>query len=954
MTMNYLLRKHLTTAWLVLLAPLWLLAQPNLSEKLPVDGKVTIGKLDNGLTYYIRQNKKPEKKVELRLVVNAGSLQEDDDQQGLAHMAEHMAFNGTKNFKENDIISYLQSIGVGFGNDLNAYTSFNETVYMLPIPIDKKENLSKGFQILEDWAHQVTYTDKDIDDERNVILEESRLGQGAGERMRRQWLPGLLAGSKYAVRLPIGLDSIIQHFPNDAIRRFYREWYRPDLMAVMVVGDITLQEAEAYIKKHFAHIKMPANPRPRVLEPLLPYQQSNAVVVTDKEATSYSTSIYFSARKTEPSTTLGEYRDDIVRSIFASLINQRLQELTQQANPPFLSAGMGYSDLVRGYEQPYLFVANGNNDAKKSVASALEELERVKRFGFTEAELDRVKKRLMASMERQHNERDKQESEDLIEEYIRHYLEGEAIPGIENEFKYYQALMPGITLADINKKAKAFAEESGNFFAMHLGPDADDKSKLPTPEELVALPLAAAKKDVKPYEEKAIAENLLAALPKPGKVVKETTDAKWGTTTWELSNGIKVTLKPTTLKNDQILMGARRPGGSGNYGAADKLNVNYATAVADAMGAGAFSPTDLQKALSGKVASARTILGPTFDGLSGSSSVKDLETMLQLLHLKTMYPRIDTGLYQSFVQRNKAQMTFAMASPQTAFIDSLIKRLYDNHPNAPIAVPRPEYFDAINMDRALEIYQERFADFTGMHFVFVGSLDLPTVKPLVETYLGSLPVSGKATNWKDNGVRFTKGKQQLDFYKGKAEQSLIFAVYSGEIRHSEALEMQAEAISEILNIRIIEELREKIQGIYSGGSNASVSKLPYQGYQFLFQLPCGPDKIDTLLYAMNTEIELLKKNGPRIEDLNKVKQQWIEAHKTSLQENGTWLSQMLQGIFPGAEADRFLNYEKYVNALTIKDIQRTANLIFDGKNVLTAILRPEAKQEKAADGGGGQ
>lgn len=952
--MNQKLYRQLLTACWLLLAPLVLLAQPNLSEALPVDSKVKIGKLDNGLTYYIRQNKMPEKKVELRLVVNAGSLQEDDDQQGLAHMAEHMAFNGTKNFKENDIISYLQSIGVGFGNDLNAYTSFNETVYMLPIPIDKKENLEKGFQILEDWAHQVTYTDKDIDDERNVILEESRLGQGAGERMRRQWLPGLLAGSKYAVRLPIGIDSIIQHFKNDAIRRYYRDWYRPDLMAVVVVGDIAPQEAEDMIKKHFAHIKMPANPRPRVLEPLPPYNQSNAVVVTDKEATSYSTSIYYSARKTEPSTTLGQYRDDIVKSIFSSLINQRLQELTQQANPPFLSAGLGYSDLVRGYEQPTLYVANGTSDARKSLEAALEEIEKVKRFGFTAPELDRVKKRIMASMERMHNERDKLESEDLVEEYIRHYLEGEAIPGIENEYKYYQQLMPGITLDDINKMAKQFAEESGNFFAMHLGPDPDANTKLPTAAELVALPQEAAKKDVKPYEEKAVAENLLAALPKKGSVVKETKDAKWGTTTWELSNGVKVTLKPTTLKNDQVLMGARRPGGSGNYGAADKLNVNYATAIADAMGAGDFSPTDLQKALSGKVASARTVLGPTFDGFSGSSSVKDIETMFQLLHLKALYPRVDTGLYRSFVQRNKAQMTFAMASPQTAFIDSLIKRLYDNHPNAPIAVPRPEYFDAIDMDRAMAIYNERFADFTGMHFVMVGSLNLDSLKPLVETYLGSLPASGKKYTWKDNGVRYAKGKQQLDFYKGQAEQSLIFAVHSGEIKHSEAMEMQAEAVSEILNIRIIEELREKIQGIYSGGSNASVSKLPYEGYQFLFQLPCGPDKIDTLLLAMNTEIELLKKNGPRVEDLNKVKQQWIEAHKTSLQENGTWLNKILQGVFPGGDADRFLNYEKYVNALTVQDVKRAANLLFTGKNVLTAILRPEAKQEKAAGSGGGQ
>jgi zinc protease len=313
-----------------------LTAQTSLTDPLPIDNKVKIGKLENGLTYYIRQNKKPEQKVELRLVINAGSILEDDDQQGLAHMAEHMAFNGTKNFKENEIISYLQSIGVGFGNDLNAYTSFNETVYMLPIPTDKAGNVEKGFQILEDWAHQVTYNDIDINDERNVILEESRAGQGAQERMRRKWLPGLFAGSNYANRLPIGVDSIIKTFKPDAIRRFYTDWYRPELMAVVVVGDIDEAKAEALVKKHFAHIANPANPRPRNIPSLPPYKSNNAIVVTDKEATNYSLSVYYSAQPSTPSTTLGAYKEDIIRQLFAGLINRRLAELTQKENPPFL------------------------------------------------------------------------------------------------------------------------------------------------------------------------------------------------------------------------------------------------------------------------------------------------------------------------------------------------------------------------------------------------------------------------------------------------------------------------------------------------------------------------------------------------------------------------------------------------------------------------------------------
>ena len=938
----------------ILCAGISLNAQKNPNDPLPVDPKVKIGKLDNGLTYYIRQNKKPEQKVELRLVINAGSILEDDDQQGLAHMAEHMAFNGTKNFKENDIISYLQSIGVGFGNDLNAYTSFDETVYMLPIPTDKPGNVEKGFQILEDWAHQVSYNTKDINDERNVILEESRQGQGADERMRRKWLPGLLSGSKYANRLPIGIDSIIKNFNPDAIRRFYKEWYRPNLMAIIVVGDIDPAEAEKMVKKHFAGIKNPTNARDRSIEDLKPYSKSKGVVVTDKEATNYSASVYFSPKKTDQSSTLNGYKEDIVRSLFSSLINQRMRELTQKANPPFLAAGLGFETIARGYELPFVTVFVGENDVKDALPAALLELERAKRFGFTETELDRLKKSTIAGIERQFNERDKSESETFVEEYIRHFLEGEAIPGIENEFNYYKLLLPEIKLADLNAYSKSAIATNDPFFAMFMGPDEEDKSKLPSEDDIIAITNSVAKMEVKPYEEKAIAEKLLSKMPKPGKIVKESKDNIWDATVWELSNGVKVTLKKTDLKNDQILLGARRAGGTSNYGIKDKYNANYATAVVDAMGIGEFSPTDLQKALSGKVASARVVLSGTFDGFSGSSSVKDAETMLQLLYLRATAPRMDTSLFRSFLQRNKSQMTFAMANPQTAFVDTVINTLYNNHPMAPVAVPRPEYFDKIDLDRAMQIYKEHFGDASGMEFVIIGSIDIEAMRSLVETYIGGLPSTGKKFEWKDEGVRFLKGNRELNFSKGQAPQSLIFSFYTGETPYSEDLELKANAVSEILNIRIIEELREKIQGIYSGGSNAAMEKIPYENYQFVFQLPCGPEKVDTLLFAMKTEISNLKKDGPNAKDLDKVKQQWIEAYKTSLQDNSTWLNRILRDRYPGANADRFLNYEKYVNAITSKDVQEAAKIVLSDKNVFTAVLRPEASTKKEEKSGGGQ
>lgn len=391
---------HAHTRWLLLLMGVFVLqhaaAQLNTQGKLPVDAKVKIGKLPNGLTYYIRQNKKPEQKVELRLVLNAGSIQEDDDQQGLAHMAEHMAFNGTTHYKKNEIVSFLQNIGVGFGNDLNAYTSFDETVYILPIPTDKPGNLEKGFQVLEDWAHNVTYLDDDINGERAIILEESRMGKGANDRIFRKIYPHLFEGSKYAKRLPIGIDSIIKNFPVNNIRRFYKEWYRPDLMAVIVVGDIDPLKAEAMVKKHFTGLTNPGTERKREYADVPPYTSSKAMVVTDKEATNYRVAINYPATKKEASVTVGDYRKDLIEQMFVSMLNERLQELSQKENPPFLYAGADFDSYARGYQSFNAMAAAGTGDVQRATNVLAEEIERVKRFGFTAAELERAKKSTLA------------------------------------------------------------------------------------------------------------------------------------------------------------------------------------------------------------------------------------------------------------------------------------------------------------------------------------------------------------------------------------------------------------------------------------------------------------------------------------------------------------------------------------------------------------------------------
>lgn len=914
--------------------------------KLTIDPNVKIGKLANGLTYYIRANKKPEKKVELRLAVNAGSILEDDDQQGLAHMTEHMAFNGTKNFKKNDIISYLQSIGVGFGSDLNAYTSFDETVYMLPIPTDKPGNIEKGFQILEDWAHNVSFFNEDIDGERNIILEESRTGKGAEDRMFKKVYPSLFAGSKYASRLPIGIDSIIKTFKHDAIRRFYKDWYRPNLMAVIVVGDIDVAKAEALIKKHFAGIKNPVKERARTNFPVPAYAKDTALVITDKEATMYNSFIVYSTYPKKEATTVNDYKNDIIENIFSTIVNQRLRELTQKENPPFLGASVGFDSYAKGYASFQAQASNGSGNIGKSVEALMDEVERVKRFGVTQAELDRAKTNLLTSMERMNKEKDKTQSANFVDEYLRNFLTNEPIPGIEAEYNLYKQILPTITIADVNAVSNKLKEHK-NFVAVTAGPDASEDVVLPTEQELLSIVKnASSKKDLKPYEEKAVASTLLKTEPKAGKIVATTKDALLGTTTYTLSNGVKVTLKKTDFKNDQILMSAKRFGGLGNYDVADKYNASFLTSVISSMGIGDFSPTDLRKALTGKTASVSPSFGQTTDGFSGSSSVKDFETMLQLLNLYVNTPRKDTSLFKSFIQKSKSQTKFMMANPQVTFIDSFYNTMFNKNPLAPVAIPKGEYYDAVNLDRCLEIYKERFGDVSDMNFVFVGSLpEEKTTEELIEKYIASLPVSGKKFNYKDNGLRTAEGKIDIVVHKGKEEKALILAVYSGETPYSEDLALKAEAISEVLNIKIIEELREKIQGIYGGGIYSSLTKYPYSNYNYIAQLPCGPEKVDTLIIALNNEINNIKKQGPSAENLNKVKQQWIEQYKTQVKENGTWLSNLQSIIVEGESADRFINYEKYVNALTAEQLKATANLLFNGKNIITAVLKPEEKKD---------
>lgn len=915
-------------------------AQQSPTDPLPIDPQVRTGKLSNGLTYYIRRNVKPEKKVELRLAVNAGSILEEDDQQGLAHFTEHMAFNGSSHFKKNDIVSFLQSIGVKFGADLNAYTGFDETVYILPIPTEKKENVEKAFQILEDWASTIAFEGAEIDKERGVVLEESRLGKGAEDRMFRVVYPKMFQGSKYASRLPIGKDDVLKNFAHDAIRRFYRDWYRPDLMAVAVVGDIDVNEMEQMIKKHFEKLKNPAKTRARAQESVPARTQSEGLVVTDKEATNHVLNIYYPYQVAKSTTTFADYRTSVVRRLFTSMLAQRIQELTQKADPPFIFGGNFIGGYARGYEayQSAAYLSKAGIEA--AVKALVQENERARKFGFTAAELERTKKTVLKSMERLYNEREKTESSSLVDEYVRHFLEKEPIPGIENEYKYYSTMLEGITLDEVNQHAaKTIPAPGEKKLVVLTGPEKADFA-IPTGDALLAMVEQAAAADITAYTEKAVATSLLDKTPVAGKITGEKTNAALGTTELTLSNGIKVILKPSDFKNDQVVFSATRFGGQYLFDVKDRTNALFAANVVGQMGVGNFSPNDLRKVLAGKNASVSPRLSNIAEGLNGQSSTADVESLMQLIYLYFTQPRLDQELFKSFVSKQQAMYQNMTANPQFIYQDTLVRTLYKNHPWAP-RVSTPEMFGQIDVNRALAIYKERFGDAHDFTFVFVGKFDINAIKPYIATYLASLPATTKKSTFKDVGLRATSGPLVKEVKKGTEPKSFITLLWNGEATFSDNENLKMQALSEVLNIKIIESLREDMGGIYGGGVYAQLSKNPYGSYSVGVSLPCGPENVDKLIKAAFAEIDKVRTNGPTADDLAKVKETWKQQYLVNIKDNNYWLRQLIQSVENGTDAAQILTYEKRIEALTAKDVQDAAKKYMDTGKCVQIILNPE-------------
>lgn len=908
-----------------------------MNDPIPVDPKVAKGTLENGMTYYVRSNSEPQNRAELFLVVKAGSVDEDEDQKGLAHFAEHMAFNGTENFPKHELIQYFESIGMEFGPEINAYTSFDETVYMLKVPLDSSVYMDKGLQVLYDWACQITDSDEEIENERGVIREEWRGGRNANFRMQQEWLPVFLHDSKYADRLPIGEIDIIENAPPEALRRFRNDWYRPDLMALVVVGDFDRQEMVETIRDRFSQIPLPENARKKEYFEIPPHEETLVSITTDKEA-QYPIAFVFSKHPLNKTRTVGDYRRSIMHNLYNAMINNRLAEKTQQAEPPFIIGQSAFSEMFGPISVYQSVAVCHNGKIEEGLRAVLLENERVRKYGFTETELERQKKALMSQIEKSYNERDKQKSIQFADEYKRNFLmTEEPIPGIEKEYAYYNTFLSGISLNEVNSLAEKWITEE-NRVVVVTAPEMEGM-EVPGKEDLFALLQEVSKAEVEPYEDAVANVPLVAEEPWPGKVVQEEKRAEVDALEWTLENGAKVIVMPTDFKEDEILFSAWSPGGYSLYLPDDDVSANLTAAIMEMSGVAGFDKITLDKMLSDKVFSLSPYIQELREGFSGDASVNDVETMLQMVYLYFTRPRFDETSYQSYMTRMKGMLQNKSASPEAAFRDTLSFVLADYHERArPMTV---ELLEEADFKRIRQIGQERFRNAADFTFFFVGSIDTAALKPLVEKYIGGIPALEEKEQWNDLNIDPPGGVVARTVRKGQEDKSLQGLVFHGEFDYSSEKTVELDALGRILSTRLLEVIREDKSGVYSIGAYPSFSKFPDEEYTISISYGTDPQKVEELKEAVFHEIKDFIENGPGGDELEKAKEKMLREREISLRENRFWLN-ILSNTYYLKQGDfsTFGNYNNLVNSLTVESLQKAFATYFDFENYVDVVLKP--------------
>jgi zinc protease len=855
-----------------------------------------------------------------------------------------MAFNGTTNLPGKTIINYLETIGVKFGANLNAYTSLDETVYnMSNVPVSREGIIDTCLLVLHDWSSGIALQTEEIDKERGVIHEEWRTGQGADMRMWETLLPEMYPGSRYGHRLPIGLIDVIDNFKPEELRAYYKKWYRPDLQAVIVVGDVNVDQIAQKITKLFADIPAPVNPAERVYFPVPDNDEPIVSLASDVEATNVSVQLFYKhdGLPEELKPTQVALVMSYMKSMIHIMIRARLNELLQQPEPPFVYATVYDDDFFVAKTKEALtgYAVVKEDGIEDGLGTLVREIERAKRFGFTPSEYERAKSNFLSMIENSYNEREKQKSRSYAQEYVRHFEDAEVIPGIEFEYTFYNQIAPVITIEQINQTMAGLVSEKNIVIAI-TGPK---KEGLTYPSKAALLDVLAKTKaeDITPYTETVSNEPLVPETPTPGKVTGEMTDKTFGATVWTLSNGAKVVVKPTDFKDDQIVFKAMSPGGTSLADDKDATNIKVLNAVISEGGLGAFSKTDLQKVLAGKRANVRAIVDNTNEAVNGNCPPKDLETLLQLVYLNFTAPRMDEVAFQSYLSRKKVELENMKAEPMMALSDSLVSTLYKNHPRALNLTL--EALKDVNYQRIMDIYRDRFKDAGDFVFSFVGNVDLATLKPLVEQYLASLPAAGRRETFRDIHMNIQKGQVKNYFDKEmKVQKTTVYTFYSGALAYTPENLVKMSILNQILDIIYTETIREEEGGTYGVGVRGTVSSYPEGNFRLIAYFDTNAEMRDKLVAKIHEELRKIAKDGPTEVNLNKVKEYMLKKHTEDLRDNNYWLGVLSDHSFYGI--NRLTNYEKIVSGVTIADIQKFTNDLLSQNNNTEVVMTGVEKE----------
>ena len=924
-----------------LVLALSLVAMAQQPQALPIDSAVRVGKLENGLTYYIRHNEYPKHRAEFHIAQAVGATMEEDHQNGLAHFLEHMAFNGTKHFAGKGIIEYFESIGVNFGGNINAYTSLDETVYRLSeVPTVREGIIDSALLVMHDWACGLLLLEEEIDNERGVIREEWRTGAQANRRMWKAINPLKYPGSQYAKRDVIGDTAVINNFTYDALRDYYKKWYGPDNQAIIVVGDIDVDKVEQKIKDLWADVPERVNRGERPLHSVYDNAEPIVAIVRDREA--QYTRIEMEFKKDQlPKPLRGtnvSYLQNLALELVCDMFNNRLSELSMKPEATFVGAGSYHGELVKEKDAFVAVYLAKQGQEVAAYKDLLTQLEKMRRYGFTHAELDRVKKEMLAAYEKSYNERNTVRNIMYAQQYIRHYLSDEPIPGIAWEYETVQQILPMLSVDMLNQIAQQLVTDE-NLIISFQAPE-DKNVVLPTEAEAVELLAAVKNEEIEAPVEEAIRENLVEIAPKAGKIKKTAYNESLGVTEWTLSNGVRVMVKPTTFKQDEILFYAFSQGGRSLVATEDLPSAALATDVVELGGLADMSATDLQKALTGKRVSISPSISAYGENLNGSSTIKDLETLLQLNYLYFTAPRRDEESYQTLMSILESQLANRDKNPKVAWSDS-VQMMASNYSERTLILNK-DLLAKVSLDKALEVYKARFANPADFTFFFVGNVDPADAafQAQVCTWLGGLKTSKKMEKAADDKVRVAMGVQKNYFTRKMETKTASNRIQytSYDMPYTLANDLNMEMIGRILSTRYLESIREREGGSYGVGCAAWMNRYPVPYAQLIMQFDTDPEKQEKLMNIIHEEVMTIVENGPLTKDLQKEKESMLKDFEEDLEKNGYWIDVL--STYYKNNINYITDYKEEVEAITAETVQETLKKLVAAGNVFEVVMLP--------------